>query len=352
MVIIGYSGTGKSVAIKHIVGLLEPDSGEVWVDGLEVPDALAPRALSAARAHRLRLPVRRAVRLVHHRRNVAMGLRKQQELDEREIATARAAKRSSSSICPTSQIAFPAELSGGMRKRVGIARAIALRPKYILYDEPTTGLDPVTSAVIDQLMIRMREKLGVTEHRHHARHAQRVHRRARASRCCTRGGCGRSARSTRFSTPPIRSSASSSRAADARAEPAVEPVGAALPRPLERAMTRARAQGRDVGRRRRVSRRRTGSRSFCSSATAIRTGAFPRGTSRTGSSPRQRRMREVSRGDGTRPISRCAARSTRSTGISAFAGSSIHKICHFYLMETAESTTSRSAPKGSPPAAG
>jgi phospholipid/cholesterol/gamma-HCH transport system ATP-binding protein len=57
---------------------------------------------------------------------------------------------------------YPAELSGGMRKRVGIARAIALRPKYILYDEPTTGLDPVTSAVIDQLMIRMREKLGVT----------------------------------------------------------------------------------------------------------------------------------------------------------------------------------------------
>jgi phospholipid/cholesterol/gamma-HCH transport system ATP-binding protein len=57
---------------------------------------------------------------------------------------------------------FPAELSGGMRKRVGIARAIALRPKYLLYDEPTTGLDPVTSAVIDQLMIRMRDKLGVT----------------------------------------------------------------------------------------------------------------------------------------------------------------------------------------------
>ena len=57
---------------------------------------------------------------------------------------------------------FPAELSGGMRKRVGIARAIALRPKYILYDEPTTGLDPVTSAVIDQLMVRMRDRLGVT----------------------------------------------------------------------------------------------------------------------------------------------------------------------------------------------
>jgi phospholipid/cholesterol/gamma-HCH transport system ATP-binding protein len=63
---------------------------------------------------------------------------------------------------PYVQDRFPAELSGGMRKRVGIARAIALRPKYILYDEPTTGLDPVTSAVIDQLMIRMRDTLGVT----------------------------------------------------------------------------------------------------------------------------------------------------------------------------------------------
>jgi phospholipid/cholesterol/gamma-HCH transport system ATP-binding protein len=63
---------------------------------------------------------------------------------------------------PNVENRFPAELSGGMRKRVGIARAIALRPKYILYDEPTTGLDPVTSAVIDQLMVRMRDKLGVT----------------------------------------------------------------------------------------------------------------------------------------------------------------------------------------------
>ena len=63
---------------------------------------------------------------------------------------------------PDTENRFPAELSGGMRKRVGIARAIALRPKYILYDEPTTGLDPVTSAVIDELMLRMRKQLGVT----------------------------------------------------------------------------------------------------------------------------------------------------------------------------------------------
>jgi phospholipid/cholesterol/gamma-HCH transport system ATP-binding protein len=90
-----------------------------------------------------------------------MGLRKQNELDEREIAD-RVAEALDLVDLPDAGPRFPAELSGGMRKRVGIARAIALRPKYILYDEPTTGLDPVTSAVIDELMIRMRKKLGVT----------------------------------------------------------------------------------------------------------------------------------------------------------------------------------------------
>jgi phospholipid/cholesterol/gamma-HCH transport system ATP-binding protein len=93
--------------------------------------------------------------------NVAMGLRKQGELSEQEI-TQRVQEALDLVDLPGVQDRFPAELSGGMRKRVGIARAIALRPKYILYDEPTTGLDPVTSAVIDQLMVRMREKLHVT----------------------------------------------------------------------------------------------------------------------------------------------------------------------------------------------
>jgi phospholipid/cholesterol/gamma-HCH transport system ATP-binding protein len=93
--------------------------------------------------------------------NVAMGLRKQGELDEREIA--ERVKRALELVdLPNVAERYPAELSGGMRKRVGIARAVAHRPKYILYDEPTTGLDPVTSAVIDELMVRMREKLGVT----------------------------------------------------------------------------------------------------------------------------------------------------------------------------------------------
>ena len=161
MVIIGYSGTGKSVAIKHIVGLLEPDSGEVWVDGLEVP-GLPRRELYKLRA-RIGYVFQFAALFdsLTIGANVAMGLRKQNELTESEIAT-RVAEALDLVDLPNVSDRFPAELSGGMRKRVGIARAIALRPKYILYDEPTTGLDPVTSAVIDQLMLRMQRQLGVT----------------------------------------------------------------------------------------------------------------------------------------------------------------------------------------------
>jgi phospholipid/cholesterol/gamma-HCH transport system ATP-binding protein len=160
-VIIGYSGTGKSVAIKHIVGLLEPDSGEVWVDGLNVPE-LSRRDLYALRS-RIGYVFQFAALFDSFTigENVAMGLRKQGELDDREIV-ARVNEALDLVDLPGVNDRFPAELSGGMRKRVGIARAIALRPKYILYDEPTTGLDPVTSAVIDQLMVRMRKKLNVT----------------------------------------------------------------------------------------------------------------------------------------------------------------------------------------------
>jgi phospholipid/cholesterol/gamma-HCH transport system ATP-binding protein len=161
MVIIGYSGTGKSVAIKHIVGLLEPDSGEVWVDGLNVPE-LPRRELYALRA-RIGYVFQFAALFDSYTigENVAMGLRKQGELTNDAIMQ-RVDEALELVDLPGVRERFPAELSGGMRKRVGIARAIALRPKYILYDEPTTGLDPVTSAVIDQLMVRMREKLHVT----------------------------------------------------------------------------------------------------------------------------------------------------------------------------------------------
>ena len=161
MVIIGYSGTGKSVAIKHIVGLLEPDSGTVWVDGLEVPE------LSREELYALRSKIGYVFQFaalfdsLSIGDNVAMGLKKEGKLSPAEIS-ARVTEALELVDLPGIEEKFPAELSGGMRKRVGIARAIARRPKYLLYDEPTTGLDPVTSAVIDELMIRLREKLGVT----------------------------------------------------------------------------------------------------------------------------------------------------------------------------------------------
>jgi phospholipid/cholesterol/gamma-HCH transport system ATP-binding protein len=160
MVIIGYSGSGKSVAIKHIVGLLRPDAGEVYVD--DQPVSQLDRAGLTA--------VRREIGFVFQFAalfdsmtvfdNVALGLRRQ-NLGEDEMAERVHESLALVDLTGTGD-KMPAELSGGMRKRVGIARAIALRPRYILYDEPTTGLDPVTSAVMDRLMVRTREHLGVT----------------------------------------------------------------------------------------------------------------------------------------------------------------------------------------------
>jgi len=161
MVIIGYSGTGKSVAIKHVVGLLDPDAGQVVVDG-EVVSALTHDALMTLRS-RIGFVFQFAALFdsmtIHD--NVAFGLRRRRDLGEGEIRD-RVAHALELVDLPGTEERMPGELSGGMRKRVGLARAIAIQPKYMLYDEPTTGLDPVTSAVIDRLMVRTREALGVT----------------------------------------------------------------------------------------------------------------------------------------------------------------------------------------------
>jgi phospholipid/cholesterol/gamma-HCH transport system ATP-binding protein len=162
MVIIGYSGTGKSVAIKHIVGLLEPDEGHVEVDGVTVGD------LTRRELYRLRSKIGYVFQFaalfdsLTIAENVAMGLRKQGELTASQIAERVRESLRLVDLDDAVGDKLPSELSGGMRKRVGIARAIAIRPKYLLYDEPTTGLDPVTSAIIDDLMVRMQRQLGVT----------------------------------------------------------------------------------------------------------------------------------------------------------------------------------------------
>jgi len=160
MVIIGHSGSGKSVSLKHVVGLLQPDAGEVEVDG-QIVHRLDRDGLTALRS-RIGFVFQFAALFdsMSVRENLALGLQRQ-HLDPRTIAE-RIREALALVDLEGIETKYPAELSGGMRKRVGLARAIALRPTYLLYDEPTTGLDPVTSAVINRLMVRTREKLGVT----------------------------------------------------------------------------------------------------------------------------------------------------------------------------------------------
>jgi phospholipid/cholesterol/gamma-HCH transport system ATP-binding protein len=158
-VIIGYSGSGKSVTLKCIVGLIEPDGGQVVVDGVVVQE-MSREELADLRG-RIGYVFQFAALFdsMTVAENIALGLAKR-GLDQDTIAERMAESLGVVELSGTED-KYPAELSGGMRKRVGIARAIALKPRYILYDEPTSGLDPVTSAVIDQLMVRTRD-LGVT----------------------------------------------------------------------------------------------------------------------------------------------------------------------------------------------
>jgi phospholipid/cholesterol/gamma-HCH transport system ATP-binding protein len=158
-VIIGYSGSGKSVTLKCIIGLLEPEAGQVVVDGAVVQD-MSREELAGLRG-RIGYVFQFAALFdsMTVAENIALGLVKR-GLDRDAIAERTAESLGVVELSGTED-KYPAELSGGMRKRVGIARAIALKPRYILYDEPTSGLDPVTSAVMDQLMVRTRD-LGVT----------------------------------------------------------------------------------------------------------------------------------------------------------------------------------------------
>jgi phospholipid/cholesterol/gamma-HCH transport system ATP-binding protein len=158
--VIGASGVGKSVLLKTIVGLLTPDTGTAEVDG-EVVTELTREELYA---------LRRRVGYVFQfaalfdsmtvYENMTMGLRRMGMAREEQEKRVTESLRLVDMEGYEEQI--PGELSGGQRKRIGLARAIVTEPKYLLYDEPTTGLDPVTTAVIDQLILRMDEELGVT----------------------------------------------------------------------------------------------------------------------------------------------------------------------------------------------
>jgi phospholipid/cholesterol/gamma-HCH transport system ATP-binding protein len=158
-VIIGPSGAGKSVTLKLIVRLLEPDEGQVLVDDANVLDM--DRDELAALRGRIGYVFQFAALFdsMTVAENIRMGLAKRGYGED--VIHARIEESLAVVDLSGTEAKFPAELSGGMRKRVGIARAIALRPRYILYDEPTAGLDPITCAVMDQLIMRTRD-LGVT----------------------------------------------------------------------------------------------------------------------------------------------------------------------------------------------
>jgi len=161
MFIIGTSGVGKSVTIKHLIGLLRIDAGEIWFDGKRV-DQLPERQLAG---------LRRRIGMVFQSStlfdsmtladNVALPLRKHHSLKPR-AALARARELLAQVYMAEYADRFPAELSDGMRKRAAIARTLALEPEVVLFDEPTTGLDPVSARRIDRLIRELAAKLGVT----------------------------------------------------------------------------------------------------------------------------------------------------------------------------------------------
>lgn len=158
--LLGHSGSGKSVALKHIVGLLEPDHGSVEVDGQVVHELDYDELMSLRRQIGYVFQSGALFDSLTVAENIALGLRGR-GLSESEIAS-RVTESLRLVELPGTEQHAPSELSGGMRKRVGVARAIALRPRYILYDEPTAGLDPVTTAAMDALIIRAREDSGAT----------------------------------------------------------------------------------------------------------------------------------------------------------------------------------------------
>jgi phospholipid/cholesterol/gamma-HCH transport system ATP-binding protein len=162
LVILGGSGSGKSVTLRHMNGLTHPDAGEVFVDGLSV-SSLAEEELG---------PVRRKVGMLFQMgalfdsmtvfENVAFSLFEHTKMTREEIAARVAEVLGFVDLGPDVLPLLPSSLSGGMRKRVSLARTIALKPEVLLYDEPTTGLDPVTAMTINRLIVDLNSRLATT----------------------------------------------------------------------------------------------------------------------------------------------------------------------------------------------
>jgi len=163
MALLGPSGTGKSVLLKHIIGLIHPDSGTIVVDDREV-GKLRRKELAHLRSQIGYVFQNGALfDSMDVFENVRLGITDEDKYRDEAYCRNRVLEcLKLVNLAPETMTKFPAELSGGMRKRVGIARAIAGQPKYLLYDEPTSGLDPVNADIIDSLVQRLAAEIGVT----------------------------------------------------------------------------------------------------------------------------------------------------------------------------------------------
>ena len=161
MVVIGPSGAGKSTLLRLMIGLLKPDAGQIWVDGREISHLDEDELNKIRRNMGMVFQYSALFDSMTVGENVAFGIRQHTKMPEEEIL--RVIRRTLRMVgLMGRENAMPSELSGGMKKRVRLARAIALNPKIVLYDEPTSGLDPVMSATINRLIMSTRRILGVT----------------------------------------------------------------------------------------------------------------------------------------------------------------------------------------------
>ena len=161
VVIIGRSGGGKSILLKHLIGLLRPDEGDVIIDGESIAPMNERQLLKVRRKFGMLFQGAALFDSLTVAENVAFVLQREGKLTEPEI-TKKVDQALDMVDLGGTQNKKPAELSGGMRKRVGLARAIVYEPEIVLFDEPTTGLDPIVADSIDQLIVRVREQLEVT----------------------------------------------------------------------------------------------------------------------------------------------------------------------------------------------
>ncbi|WP_043434348.1 ABC transporter ATP-binding protein [Cystobacter fuscus] len=161
-VILGGSGSGKTVLMKHMIGLLKPDAGEVLIDGEDIVP-LGAEGLERVR-HKFGMVFQAAALFdsMNVYENVAFPLREHRRLSVDEESALVRSKLELMGLPRSVETKFPADLSGGMRKRVGLARAIVMNPKIVLYDEPTTGLDPITTDYVDEMILAAQRELGIT----------------------------------------------------------------------------------------------------------------------------------------------------------------------------------------------